>query len=45
MISNIAKHSASSSVGLNLSEMFVMLTNDVVCRVTLGRKYSTSLVP
>ncbi|KAK9995871.1 hypothetical protein SO802_020557 [Lithocarpus litseifolius] len=31
------KESCSSSV--NLSEMFAKLTNDVVCRVTLGRKY------
>ncbi|XP_021807677.1 cytochrome P450 71A26-like isoform X1 [Prunus avium] len=38
MIRNI-KDSSSSSV-LNLSEMFVRLTNDVVCRVALGRKYS-----
>ncbi|PQQ08175.1 cytochrome P450 71A24-like [Prunus yedoensis var. nudiflora] len=38
MIRNI-KDSSSSS-GLNLSEMFMRLTNDVVCRVALGRKYS-----
>ncbi|KAM1397681.1 hypothetical protein ACFX2I_015228 [Malus domestica] len=37
MISNIMKSSPSV---LNLSEMFVRLTNDVVCRVALGRKYS-----
>ncbi|KAB2614419.1 cytochrome P450 71A3-like [Pyrus ussuriensis x Pyrus communis] len=37
MISHIEQ---SSSSVLNLSEMFVRLTNDVVCRVALGRKYS-----
>ncbi|XP_016651077.1 PREDICTED: cytochrome P450 71A24-like [Prunus mume] len=37
MIRNIKD---SSSSVLNLSEMFVRLTNDVVCRVALGRKYS-----
>ncbi|KAM1080659.1 hypothetical protein ACFX1X_015544 [Malus domestica] len=37
MISNIMKSSPSV---LNLSEMFARLTNDVVCRVALGRKYS-----
>ncbi|XP_059658926.1 cytochrome P450 736A117-like [Cornus florida] len=33
------KHAASSSP-VDLSEMIVSLTNDVVCRVALGRKYS-----
>ncbi|XP_009350171.2 cytochrome P450 736A117-like [Pyrus x bretschneideri] len=37
MISKI-KHSSSSL--LNLSEIFVRLTNDVVCRVALGRTYN-----
>ncbi|KAB2609250.1 cytochrome P450 71A26-like [Pyrus ussuriensis x Pyrus communis] len=37
MISDIMKSSPSV---LNLSEMFVRLTNDVACRVALGRKYS-----
>ncbi|KAM1451710.1 hypothetical protein ACFX2I_038784 [Malus domestica] len=41
MISHIEQSSSSSSSSvLNLSEMFVRLTNDVVCRVALGRKYS-----
>ncbi|KAM1397689.1 hypothetical protein ACFX2I_015235 [Malus domestica] len=37
MISGIMKSSPSV---LNLSELFVRLTNDVACRVALGRKYS-----
>ncbi|GAB4849551.1 hypothetical protein Ancab_004345 [Ancistrocladus abbreviatus] len=37
MLEKIARSSPSS---MNLSEMFVMLTNDVVCRVAFGRKYS-----
>ncbi|CAN6585455.1 unnamed protein product [Malus baccata var. baccata] len=37
MISDIMKSSPSV---LNLSEMFARLTNDVVCRVALGGKYS-----
>nr|XP_011469084.1 PREDICTED: cytochrome P450 71A25-like isoform X1 [Fragaria vesca subsp. vesca] len=32
--------SSSSSSVLDLSEMFTKLTNDVICRVALGRKYS-----
>ncbi|XP_031250710.1 cytochrome P450 71A26-like [Pistacia vera] len=31
---------ASLSLPVNLSEMFSFLTNDVVCRAALGRKYS-----
>ncbi|PRQ59259.1 putative indoleacetaldoxime dehydratase [Rosa chinensis] len=31
--------SPDHSVALNLSEMFSTLTNDVSCRVALGRKY------
>ncbi|CAL2261264.1 unnamed protein product [Prunus armeniaca] len=41
MIRNINDSSSSSSSSvLNLTEMFVGLTNDVVCRVALGRKYN-----
>ncbi|BFG32445.1 hypothetical protein CerSpe_187190 [Prunus speciosa] len=42
MIRNIndSSSSSTSSSVLNLSEMFVRLTNDVVCRVALGRKFS-----
>ncbi|GMQ10229.1 hypothetical protein CsSME_00053314 [Camellia sinensis var. sinensis] len=32
--------SSSSSSSVNLTDMFVTLTNDIVCRVALGRKYS-----
>ncbi|XP_004308407.1 PREDICTED: cytochrome P450 71A25-like [Fragaria vesca subsp. vesca] len=38
-ISSPSSSSSSSSV-LDLSEMFTKLTNDVICRVALGRKYS-----
>ncbi|KAG2678719.1 hypothetical protein I3760_11G015900 [Carya illinoinensis] len=34
------KQSCYSSGSVNLSEVFAKLTNDVVCRVSLGRKYS-----
>ncbi|XP_008374390.2 cytochrome P450 736A117-like [Malus domestica] len=37
---SILSSSSSSSSVLNLREMFVTLTNDVLCRVALGRKYS-----
>ncbi|KAL6211330.1 hypothetical protein ACLB2K_016557 [Fragaria x ananassa] len=37
---SISSSPSSSSSVLNLSEMFLTLTNDVVCRVALGRKYS-----
>ncbi|XP_059657204.1 cytochrome P450 736A117-like [Cornus florida] len=42
MIKKIEECSSSSSCcsPVNLSEMFLSLTNDVVCRVALGRKYS-----
>ena len=30
---------SSSSLGVNLSEVFAKLTNDIICRVALGRKY------
>ncbi|XP_059658922.1 cytochrome P450 736A117-like [Cornus florida] len=36
------KRACSSSSVVNLSEMFGSLTNDVVCRIALGRKYSES---
>ncbi|KAK3225431.1 hypothetical protein Dsin_005293 [Dipteronia sinensis] len=34
------ENSASLSLPVNLSEMFFLLTNDVLCRAALGRKYS-----
>ncbi|KAK9938214.1 hypothetical protein M0R45_014967 [Rubus argutus] len=42
MISNILQSSSSNSSSsvLNLSEMFMKLTNDVICKVAMGRKYS-----
>ncbi|KAK9938204.1 hypothetical protein M0R45_014957 [Rubus argutus] len=42
MISNILKSSSSNSSSsvLNLSEMFMKLSNDVLCKVAMGRKYS-----
>ncbi|KAI5333556.1 hypothetical protein L3X38_023688 [Prunus dulcis] len=44
MIDDITKHCSSSpssiSSAFNLSEMLETLTNDVICRVALGRKYS-----
>nr|XP_011464171.1 PREDICTED: cytochrome P450 71A3-like isoform X2 [Fragaria vesca subsp. vesca] len=40
----INKINASSGEVVNLREMFVMLTSDVICRVTMGKKYSTSYV-
>ncbi|PQQ08177.1 cytochrome P450 71A24-like [Prunus yedoensis var. nudiflora] len=39
-INKIRASSSSSSSVLNLSKMFVTLSNDVVCRVALGKKYS-----
>ncbi|PIM99257.1 Cytochrome P450 CYP2 subfamily [Handroanthus impetiginosus] len=33
------RHMASSSLVVNLSDMFISITNDVFCRVALGRKY------
>ncbi|KAF8378204.1 hypothetical protein HHK36_029541 [Tetracentron sinense] len=38
MIKKIEEQSGSSS--LNLSEMFVSLTNNIICRISFGRKYS-----
>ncbi|KAI8012617.1 Cytochrome P450 71A2 [Camellia lanceoleosa] len=42
MIEKIKHFSSSSpfSSSVNLSDMFVKLTNDIVCRVALGRRYS-----
>ena len=33
------KQSCNSSTTVNLSEVFAKLTNDILCRVALGRKY------
>ncbi|XP_057738649.1 cytochrome P450 736A117-like [Arachis stenosperma] len=33
------KHSTSPSVPIDLSQLFSMITNDMLCRVTFGRKY------
>lgn len=33
------KKSSTSALPVNLSELFSMVTNNVVCRVALGRKY------
>lgn len=38
----INKIASSSSRAVNLSAMFARLANDVVCRVALGRKYSST---
>ncbi|CDP14648.1 unnamed protein product, partial [Coffea canephora] len=38
MIEKISRMCSSSAV--NLSDMFLVLTNDIICRVALGRKYS-----
>ncbi|THG20409.1 hypothetical protein TEA_004116 [Camellia sinensis var. sinensis] len=41
MIENIKNSSSSSSSSLvNLTDMFVTVTNNIVCRVALGKKYS-----
>ncbi|KAG5537007.1 hypothetical protein RHGRI_024445 [Rhododendron griersonianum] len=39
MMDKIRSHSCSSSSLVNLTDVFVSLTYDIVCRVTLGRKY------
>ncbi|CAI9112795.1 OLC1v1013288C1 [Oldenlandia corymbosa var. corymbosa] len=39
MIENIYRKLSSPSSLLNLSEVFVDLTNDIICRVALGKKY------
>ncbi|XP_018497773.2 cytochrome P450 736A117-like [Pyrus x bretschneideri] len=41
MINNIMKQSTSTTSSVfNLSDIFLTLTNDVICRVVLGTKYS-----
>ncbi|KAK9938211.1 hypothetical protein M0R45_014964 [Rubus argutus] len=41
MISNILQSSSNSSPSvLNLSEMFMKLNNDILCKIAMGRKYS-----
>ncbi|PON40931.1 Cytochrome P450, E-class, group I [Trema orientale] len=40
MVEKIRKSSYLIGKAVNLSELFAELTNDVVCRVALGRKYS-----
>ncbi|CAN6694502.1 unnamed protein product [Malus baccata var. baccata] len=40
LITKISQSSTSTSSVVNLSEMLETLTNDVVCRVALGAKYS-----
>nr|CAA70575.1 cytochrome P450 [Nepeta racemosa] len=39
MVEKIMQLGSSSSTPVNLSELLLSLTNDVVCRVTLGKKY------
>nr|GMD36238.1 cytochrome P450 71A3-like [Ipomoea batatas] len=39
MVQKIRQLSSSGSL-INLSDVFIELTNDIVCRVALGRKYS-----
>ncbi|PRQ31553.1 putative cytochrome P450 [Rosa chinensis] len=38
--STISSSSSSSSPVLNLSDIFMKLSNDLICRVAMGRKYS-----
>ncbi|TKY49551.1 steroid 17alpha-monooxygenase or 17alpha-hydroxyprogesterone aldolase [Spatholobus suberectus] len=38
MMENI-RHSCSSNLPVNLSEVFSTITNNIICRVALGRKY------
>lgn len=40
MVEKIREASQTSSNGINLSELFMTLTNDVICRAAFGRKYS-----
>ncbi|KAL2515524.1 Cytochrome [Forsythia ovata] len=40
MIAKIRHSCSSSSSLINLSDILVALTNDIICRVALGRKYS-----
>ncbi|XP_052182542.1 cytochrome P450 736A117-like [Diospyros lotus] len=39
MVENIRRSSSNSSLPVNLSELFVSLTNDVISRAAFGRKY------
>ncbi|KAF3437755.1 hypothetical protein FNV43_RR20511 [Rhamnella rubrinervis] len=40
LVDNIKRSSNSSSSPVNLSDMFALLTNDVICRIAFGKKYS-----
>lgn len=40
MMEKIKHYSSSTSLPVNLSELMATTTNDIVCRVVLGRKYS-----
>ncbi|XP_010435288.1 PREDICTED: cytochrome P450 71A20 [Camelina sativa] len=42
MIKKLEKASSSSSLSpVNISQLFMTLTNDIICRAALGRKYSS----
>ncbi|RDX62569.1 Cytochrome P450 71A26, partial [Mucuna pruriens] len=36
---NIKRHSCSSNLPLNLSEILTTITSNIICRIALGRKY------
>lgn len=40
MIEKLEKATSSSPSPVNLSQLLMTLTNDIICRVALGRKYS-----
>ncbi|XP_059657512.1 cytochrome P450 71A3-like [Cornus florida] len=40
MLEKIKQSSSSSSSPVNLTEILILLTNDIFCRVALGKKYS-----
>lgn len=40
LLTKNVKQSSMSSLPVNLSELFISLTNDVICRVAFGKKYS-----
>ncbi|PIA30309.1 hypothetical protein AQUCO_05600025v1 [Aquilegia coerulea] len=40
LMENIKKEASLATSVVNLSEMFVSLTNNIVCRVALGKKYN-----
>ncbi|KAH7528352.1 hypothetical protein FEM48_Zijuj05G0063500 [Ziziphus jujuba var. spinosa] len=40
LVENIKRQCYSQSLPVNLSDMLAFLTNDVICRVALGKKYS-----